>query len=68
MNLFCKIGFSFKIGINYLDWLLIFLLTKELDDGSTILLGFIFNILIGGDEDNSSKSFRKDATSSNQFY
>lgn len=41
-------GFSFKIGINYLDWLLIFLSAKVFD-GGTILFGFIFKILIGGD-------------------
>lgn len=54
-------------GINYLDWLLIFLVTKLLDDGGTILLGLIFNILMGGDEEKSSNSFLNDATSSNQF-
>ena len=41
---------------------------KVLDGGGSILLGFIFNILRGGDDDNSSNSFLKDVTSSNQFY
>jgi len=54
-------------GINYLHWYLIFLVTKLLEDGGTILLGFIFNILMGGDVEKSSNSFLNDVRSSNQF-